>query len=133
MKIDEFFPTKYLKANEIPDKGGMVTIETVVFEDMEATSFAPAATKPVLYLREFKKGIVLSRALATSIAEILGQQETISWIGKHIYIYATLIDSGRGPHLAIRARTPSDPIALKNLGVSVAYKMTHTQTDNDSP
>jgi hypothetical protein len=133
MKVDELFPTKYLKANEIPDQGGMFTIESVVIEDMEATSFAPAATKPVLYLCEFKKGIALSRALATSIAEILGQQDTISWMGKHIYLYATLIDSGRGPHLAIRARTPTDPIALTNLGVKVAYNLTPPQTETESP
>jgi hypothetical protein len=127
MKIDELFPTKYLKANQIPDKGGVVTIEAVVFEDMEATSFAPAATKPVLYVHEFNKGIVLSRSLATRIAEILNEQDTISWIGKHLYLYATLVDSGQGQHLAIRARHPADPVALNNLGVSVSYKLTPNQ------
>lgn len=86
MKINDAFPSKYLKQGDLKGKRVLVTIDHVVVEDVGQGS--DQEQKPVVYFRGAEKGWVLSaRINADEITNIIGDDETEHWAGHKIVLY----------------------------------------------
>ena len=103
MDIDQMFPSKYLRAADLT-KPATVTIKTIKSEEM----YKPGVGKItgfVLVCEKASKGIVLSKALATSISQALGEKDTNNWIGKQVILYPTQVTVAGVTKAAIRAKS----------------------------
>lgn len=89
MRIGAAFPSKYVKAGQLPEDGTpvRVTIAKVVTENV-AGEGKPPENKPVLYFEKKKQGIVLNKTNADVIAKAFGD-ETDDWTGRQIMLYST--------------------------------------------
>src|SRR6266498_2774737 len=88
MNIMSAFPSKYLKASDIPDGQFVpVIMERVEIENV-AGNDDPNDEKPVLYFTGKTKGFVLNKTNANAIAAGYGEQ-TPGWTGQQILLYRT--------------------------------------------
>lgn len=88
MNINSAFPSKFLKAADLPeDQAVLVTIDHVTVEDPTGQN-DPEEHKPVVYFQGKQKGLVLNKTNSNTLAAIHGP-ETDDWHGKQVLIYAT--------------------------------------------
>jgi len=106
MKVLNAFPSKYLKAADL-DAPKLLTMEKVTEEPMP-----DGETKPVLYFREEKKGLVLNKTNTRTIAALLKTDESEQWVGHKIVVYSAMVQSLHGEMVeGIRVRPPKKPVA----------------------
>ncbi len=97
MKLDDFYPSNYLKANDLKGEDVVFTIR-----DVERIEFDDG-TKPICQFEEGTKSLVLNRTNFTSIAKLHGE-DTETWKGKQISLFGTEVAFRGTPTLAIRVR-----------------------------
>ena len=97
MKLDDFYPSNYLKANDLKGEDVVFTIR-----DVERQEFDDG-TKPICWFEEVSKGLVLNRTNFTSIAKLHGD-DSEDWQGKRIALFGTEVAFRGTPTLAIRVR-----------------------------
>ena len=92
MNIDSAFPSKYLKASDLPEDGVAVpfTIKEVVTEEIGRDK----QVKPVIYFKGQDKGFVANKTNCNTIAKALGSRDTDDWEGKTILLYSTEVQFG---------------------------------------
>ena len=83
--IFDDFPSKYLKASDI-NGDTPVTMNYVNHEQM-----TDGEMKPVLYLQQYDKGIVLNKTNATNIANLYGVDYS-QWGGKPMTLTTAMVD-----------------------------------------
>jgi len=108
MNINDAFPSKYLKAADLPEDGAQqFTIEGVRMEEIGMDK----DRKPVIYFEDDHKGLVCNKTNANTIAKVLGSQEFEDWIGKQISLYRCEVQFQGDMVEAIRVkvRTPKKP------------------------
>lgn len=101
MNIGKAFPSNYLKNTDFTGKRAVMTIESVVIENIGDED------KPVAYFTESKLGLVLNKTNANMIAEIAKSEETDNWIGVKIILYSTKVDYQGRRVDAIRVDAPA--------------------------
>lgn len=107
MKVNDFFPSKYLKASDLQGRALRVIIDRIDIVDLGGEG-KPGDTKPVVSLRDRKKQLVLNKTNAMTLANVLGD-ETDAWTGKEIEVYpATTSMQGRMVE-CIRVKLPAEP------------------------
>ena len=84
MSILSRFPSKFLKGEDTV-AGETVTIKYVRDELVGN----PQEAKPVVYLHEHDKGIILNKTNAKALVKVLGDDET-TWPGKKIVLTTVL-------------------------------------------
>lgn len=85
MRIGSAFPSKYLKASDIPDDRPVtVTLDYVKIENV-AGNDNPDDEKPVLYFQGKTKGMVLNKTNSGIISDAFGD-ETDDWSGKTVQL-----------------------------------------------
>lgn len=106
MNVNDMFPSKYLRGCEL--KGPVtVTLQRVATEEV----YKPGKGKQaafVLYCHKASRGIVLSKSLAQSIAQALGEPDTDRWPGRQVIIYPEPMTVAGQNLIAIKAR-PAAP------------------------
>lgn len=100
MDVNAMYPSEYLKASDLQGKDHTVTIQGI---KMEKIGRDDEPAKPVLYFRGAKKGLVLNRTNANTVAEIYGT-ETNFWMGKPITLGVSWVDFQGRQVEAIRVR-----------------------------
>lgn len=105
MNIMEFFPSKYVKADDL--KGQPVTL-TIQGMRPEVVGGEARETKPVLYFEKATKGLILNKINAITIAHLYSA-ETDNWPGKRITIYPTNVKAFGKSHHVIRVRDVAPP------------------------
>jgi len=85
MKINDMFPSKYLKCADLQGRSVKVTIDRIEVETLGENR------KPVIYFRGKEKGLVANRTNCNTIADMYGD-DTNGWAGKEITIYPTRVD-----------------------------------------
>jgi len=123
MNIDDAFPSQYLKAADLKDQTPTVTIDRIEIEQIGDDR------KLVVYFRKVKRGLVLNRTNANTIAEIVGSRDAEQWTGHKILLTRAMVDyqgkrvpairvdyppkavPAQGPRLAQRTATPPTPLA----------------------
>ena len=79
MKIENMFPSKYLRAADLPRSGMSLTIDAIEREQIGGDD------KYVLYFLEDKRGLPLNKTNAMTIAEGYGN-DTEEWSGRVIHL-----------------------------------------------
>ena len=82
--IHEAFPSKYLKAHDLPNDRSVVA---VVIEGLSSARFDDGMERPVLMFKDRQKGLVLNKTNAMAIADKFGD-DMEKWIGCPIGLYA---------------------------------------------
>lgn len=111
MNIDTAFPSKYMKASDLPEETVVpFTIDSVQVEEIGREK----QSKPVIYFKGQEKGFVANKTNCNSIAKVLGSRDTEDWIGKTIKLYSTevqfgdeMVESIRVSVKAVRGVTPA--------------------------
>lgn len=102
MNINDAFPSKYLKASDVPDDGDLIlTIRQVDVEEVGQGD--DREQKPIVYFGEIEKGLVLNKTNANAIQSLYGA-DTAAWEMKRIAIFATEVDFKGTQTLALRVR-----------------------------
>lgn len=84
MNLDDAFPSKYLKASDLPEEGTLsATIDKVEIQEIGMEK----QRKPVITFEEMDKAFVCNKTNANSIAKITGSRNTDDWKGKTIRLY----------------------------------------------
>jgi hypothetical protein len=100
MNINAAFPSKYVKAAEIPEEGARVTIDRVEMEDVDGKG----AMKPVMYFRGAKKGLVLNVTNSKKIQQLVGSADTDNWAGVAVTLYQSETEYAGDTVACIRVR-----------------------------
>ncbi len=111
MNINEAFPSKYLKASDIPEEGQTVVIASIDEEEVGKDK----EVRPVLYFEGEDKGIILNKTNATNISKLYGY-ETDDWIGKKVQLGTAWVDFQGQSVEAIRIYPPKRSSANAPLG-----------------
>ena len=104
MKLNEAFPSNFLKADDLNGKQCTMTIESAEVEEIGQGN--EKASKLVLAFRGAEKKLVCNVTNAKTIAKVLGTDETDDWIGKEIRITPV-------------ASTKLDKTPTKIIGISI--------------
>jgi hypothetical protein len=107
MNIKELFPRKYANGSDLNGKPYTFTVRTVQLESIQLPG-KPAENKPVIYFQEAHRGIILTRALAEQVAEILASPDTDNWQGRKVTIFPLPMRVAGVDRIAIRARAAAN-------------------------
>jgi len=102
MKVSEMFKGKYLKAADYTDP----KVETIAAVRQEAVG-KEGDRKWVVYFEGESRGWVLNITNATTIAQLLGTEQTKEWRGRKVELYSTPVPFGNEVVDAIRVREPA--------------------------
>lgn len=105
MRMNDAFPSKYLKAEDLEEGDLVVTISDVQFEEFKDPKTQRPDNKPVMHFEgKDSKPMVLNKTNYKVISQLLGSDDTDNWIGKKIALYATEVESFGETVLGIRVR-----------------------------
>jgi len=85
MKVSEMYPSRWLAAADLRGQRLDVMIDHVELEDL-----GEGTTKPVVYFRGKKKGLVLNKTNSVAIASVLGD-DTDRWSGHTVTLFAQMV------------------------------------------
>jgi|GEM_PF-548160 len=102
MKIDELYPSRWLKAADVTQPL-LATIKSVTVEEV-----SEGEDKPILNFLGDTKSMVLNRTNSTTIAELYGE-DTDHWTGRQIVLFSTKVQFQSKLVDAIRIRAPKQP------------------------
>ena len=105
MNINDVFPSKFLKANELQGHTPTVTIDRVEVEAVRSRT--KTETKAVLYFRGKVKGMLLNKTNARSVTAIAASARTEDWVGVAVTLYETTATFGTEVHPVIRIQAPA--------------------------
>lgn len=109
MDYNEFFPSKYLKADDFEDDSPIVVIKRITVEEVGKDK----DRRPILFFEGEEKGIVLNKTNATNIARAYGT-DTDGWMGKKIQIGTEMVSFNGETKPAIRLYPPRKAKASVN-------------------
>jgi hypothetical protein len=98
MKLNDIYPSNYLKAADIGDNPMVLTIENVTLEELQDGS-----RKPCLFFQEQDKGLILNKTNANTIAAVYGD-DTDEWQGARVQLVSVPVDFQGRTVDAIRVR-----------------------------
>lgn len=104
MNIYKLFPSRYVTALDLNGHDVTVTIKIVAMEEMGSQN----EEKPVVFFSDAKKGMVLNKTNAMTIADLYGP-DTVDWAGKRITVYSAKVKAFGAVHDAIRVRPRIPP------------------------
>jgi hypothetical protein len=87
MEIDDLYPSKYLRGDDLQGHAVTVKIEKVTLERFYDQQSKSEIEKLVVYLVGKKKSLICGKALAYEIAGICGSKNTDTWPGKEIIVF----------------------------------------------
>ena len=103
MKLDQMFPSKYATGADLNGQAHVMTIDSVRGEKIYSGQGGKQEEKFVLYFVGARKGVILSKTLASQIAAILGTDDTDNWKGQKIQLFPEDIWVAGEKKVAIRA------------------------------
>ena len=119
MDISEFFPSNYLRVQDLNGQRVAVTIENVAAEEIGDDE------KPVCYFVGIDKGLVLNKTNANSIREIAGTGDVAKWPGVEVVLYEDRTDFQGKRVPCIRIEAP------KKVNSKVRSAFTAAPADDD--
>ncbi len=91
MKIDAAFPSKFMKASDLPEE----TVVPFVIDEVRMEEVGrEKSLKPVIYFKDQEKGFCCNKTNANTIKKALGSDDTDDWAGKTIRLYSTEVQFG---------------------------------------
>ncbi len=112
MKINDAFPSRYMKAADLKGRAVVVEIQDAVAEPLKGLD-GKTQTKTVLYFKNKKKSMPLNRTNFLAVAKATGEEDSDDWHGHKIELYPTTTQMAGEEVECIRIRQPSAPRAEK--------------------
>jgi hypothetical protein len=107
--IDDFYPSKFLRASDLKGKEIDVTIDRVESEEFEQDG--GKRDKPVIHFRDNGiKPLVCNKTNSARIAQALGSKDYTTWPGKQIRLYPDMEEFRGQVHEVVRVRRAPRPI-----------------------
>lgn len=103
MKVSEEFPSKFLKASDVP-KPYSLKIQEVTKEQVDPNNGTDV--KMVVHFAGAERGLVLNATNAKTMAAAYGD-ETAGWVGKPVELYAVETSYRGEAMMGLRLRVPS--------------------------
>lgn len=104
MRVDQMFPSKFLRAADVPQgKFFTLTIASVTLEDVGTENASDV--KPVMYFKETQKGMVLNKTNAHAVEWAYGP-ETDTWPGNQVELFTEMTMFQGRPTPGLRLRKP---------------------------
>ncbi len=125
MKINDAFPSKYLKASDAEEGDLVLTIVRVKMETIGQG--AKAEQKPVVYFKEVEKGMVLNKTNAKMIEKIAKSDDTDNWPTVQVRVIATEVEFQGDLVMSLRVRE-----ARRTVGKTQAREQTEAPALEDS-
>ena len=119
MKINDMFPSKYLKASDA-ESPLTLTISKVTTETMKARD-GSEESKPVVFFSEQDKGMVLNKTNARTLSSMYGE-ETNEWVGKRATLISVEVDAFGELQKALRFKN-EPPVADRKTLLSYHQKL----------
>lgn len=105
IRISRAFPSKWLKADDIPDgRKVRVTIKKVIVETISDED------KPVMYFQGKEKGVVLNKTNAGRLAVAYGD-DTDDWVGQECLLFSEQVSFQGRMVPAIRVEIPRKEVS----------------------
>ncbi len=128
-KLNEMFPSRWLKASDFEDGDQVMTISDLKTEKIGQGR--DADDKWVLFFEEDEKGLVLNKTNTNTIAKLHGD-DTDEWIGKQVTLFATEVQFQSEMVEAIRIRSkPPRQAKAKTAPAPAKAKMVVTREPGD--
>lgn len=127
MNVDVAFPSKWIRAVDLNGRDYDLTIARCSQEDINSDG----CDLPVLHFHATKKGLILNKTNANTIAAALGK-EMNAWVGQTIVLFPTTTDFGGKRVDCIRVRPPQLAAAAVVAPVEPA-PVTSPPTDEEIP
>ena len=83
--VSELFPSKWVKARDLPPGGRVVTIERFEVRSFRRPSGAEVPGL-VLYFYKATKGMITNQTQAHKLEELLGSEVFGDWVGKRVLL-----------------------------------------------
>lgn len=145
MKVNDMFPSRVLRGQDLPEKGLLIQINSVHAEKMRAGAGKPEELKYVLYFDNIStgkptrvrgvqyvpdhgQGMVLRKSLAEQINEATGTDDTEAWPGKRVVIYGCKTRAQGKEVISICARKPAPVTAAQAPSATSAPTTTPAET-----
>jgi len=106
LRIDDTFPSKYLKALDLKGKEHTCTIDNITIEQLGDD------TKPVVAFKGRDKMWVMNKTNALQIAGSYGQ-DMADWFDKDVILFSMKVQGPNGLVDGIRCRVPADAAAKR--------------------
>jgi hypothetical protein len=107
--IEDFFPSKFLRASDLKGKEITVTIDRVEPEEFEQDGVK--RPKPVVHFRNSGiKPLVCNKTNSSRLATALGDKDTDAWAGKQVRLYPDMEEFRGQVHEVVRVRRAPKPI-----------------------
>jgi hypothetical protein len=107
--IDDFYPSKFLRASDLKGKEITVTIDRVEAEEFEQDGVK--RPKPVVHFRNSGiKPLVCNKTNSSRLATALGDKDTDAWAGKQVRLYPDMEEFKGQVHEVVRVRRAPPPI-----------------------
>ena len=101
--IDDFYPSRYIKAGDLEDGEEILTIDSVAPESMRNPQGGPDVEKPVVTFVGVEKGLILNRTNANTISSLYGKNPD-GWRGQAVTLYATTVEVAGETYDVVRVR-----------------------------
>jgi hypothetical protein len=106
--IDDYYPSKFLRASDLKGKEVTVTIDRVEPEEFEQDGVK--RPKPVVHFRNSGiKPLVCNKTNSSRLATALGDKDTDAWAGKQVRLYPDMEDFRGKVHEVVRVRQAPAP------------------------
>lgn len=105
MKLNDAFPSKYLKADDF-DEPTPLTIESVNREEFKDEKTGEQKKKVAIHFEETPKVLICNRTNFKIISQVLGSEESDDWNGKKITLVNTDVEFKGETVAAIRVKKP---------------------------
>lgn len=92
MNLDDAFPSKYMKASDLPEDGSALpfVIEEVRTEEVGREK----QLRPIIYFKDQEKGFVCNVTNKNTIKKLFGTADSEELVGKTIKLYSTEVQFG---------------------------------------
>ena len=101
VSVNDAFPSKYLKYEDLKDREIPVVILRVLVEEVGMQK----DRKLILYFERAKKGMICNKTNAQRLALAYGD-DTDDWLGKQIVLYAEMTEFGGQARWGLRVKVP---------------------------
>jgi hypothetical protein len=115
MKLNEAFPSKFLKADDLGESDVIVRIHGIRFEKVSPSDPTPKIIAKVtgrIDEETFEKDWIVNKTNANALAKIHGD-DTDDWEGKYVTLYSTEVEYAGETMLGIRCRLRAPKVAPK--------------------
>lgn len=128
MKMHQMFPSEYLSAGDLESK----QFWPLVIERVEMREFNDSGSKPVIFFKGAKKGLVANKTNCEIIAAITGSDDSDDWTGTNIVLCTEMTTFKGKPTKCVRV-SMQESMKLKRSPAPAAKKPAAARAPEPEP